>query len=93
MKIVGPAVQLPLSFKPLLWSLRWEDIDIDRDRADIILAAVNEGTLDQWRWLIATYGKATIREVLSQRLETELHPESRRLAALTFDLPPLRHAR
>jgi len=85
--------QLPLSFKPLLWSLKWEEVDVDRDKADIILNTINEGTLDQWQWLKQTYGKPTIRTVLSSRLKSELHPESRRLATLWFNLPPLCHAR
>ena len=85
--------RLPLTFKPLLWSLNWDSIDVERDKADIILNTVNDGTLDQWRWLTQTYGKSTIRTVLSDRLERELHPESRRLATLWFDLPPLSHAR
>ena len=87
------ANQLPLSFKPLLWSLRWEHVDPERDKADIIRAAVNEGTLDQWRWIVGRYGKTTIRAILADRLTTEFHPESLRLAELLFDLPSLRHAR
>ena len=85
--------QLPLIFKPLLWSLRWGDIDVRRDKAAIILNTINEGTLDHWRWLVQTYGKQTIQAVLSARLASEFHPESYRLATLMFNLPPLRHAR
>ena len=85
--------QMPLSFKPLLWSLRWDDIDIERDKEDIILNIINEGTLEQWRWLIDTYGKEMIRRILEGRLETEFHPESLRLAKIVFLLSSLRHAR
>lgn len=84
---------LPELFRPLLWSLKWEDVDINKDKNDIILGAVNEGTLAHWRWIIKTYGKETIRQVLSKRMATEFHPESRNLAKVVFDLPPLSYAR
>lgn len=83
----------PESFRPLLWSLKWEDVDSNKDKPDIILSAVNEGTLEHWRWIIKTYGRETIRETLAKRLATEFHPESRNLANVIFNLPPLSYAR
>lgn len=84
---------LPEMFRPLLWSLRWEEIDVERDKEDIIVAAVNEGCLDHWRWIIKRYGKEEIRRVLERRLVTEIHPESLNLARLIFGVEGLRHAR
>jgi hypothetical protein len=83
----------PAIFKPLLWSLRWDTLDIQEDKDDIIVNAVNEGTLAHWRWLIETYGKDTIRRVLARRLASEFHPESLNLAKIIFSLPPLRRVR
>ena len=80
-------------FRPLLWWARWGDFDIQEDREDIIVSAVNEGSLAHWRWLIGTYGKDTIRKVLEKRLDTEFHPESRNLAKVIFSLSGFRHAR
>jgi len=85
--------QPPEMFRPLLWSLKWEEVDIREDKDDIIVNAINEGTLDHWRWLIKTYGKETIRKVLERHLVSEFHPESRNLAKLIFSLPRFRHAR
>lgn len=84
---------MPAMFKPLLWSLKWRDVDIDEDREDIIVSAINEGSLAHWRWLVEIYGKETVRDVLARRLETEFHPESLNLARVIFSLPPLHHAR
>jgi len=83
----------PEMFKPLLWSLKWEDIDIQEDKEDIIINTINEGALAHWRWLTETYGKETIRRVLERRLDSEFHPESRNLARILFSLSELRHAR
>jgi hypothetical protein len=85
--------QPPESFKPLLWSLKWSEIDINEDRDDIIVSAINDGTLDHWRWIIKTYGKETVREVLEHHLVSEFHSESLNLARTIFSLHPLRHAR
>jgi len=80
-------------FRPLLWSLQWERVDIEEDKDDIIVNSINEGSLAHWRWILKTYGRRTIREVLARRLASEFHPESRNLAKVIF--PPLqfRHAR
>lgn len=83
----------PQIFRPLLWWARWEDIDVKEDIEDIVVSAINEGTLDHWRWIIKAYGKDAIREVLEKRLTTEFHPESRNLAKLIFSLSNFRHAR
>lgn len=80
-------------FRPLLWGLRWDALDVNDDKEDIIIGAVNEGTLDHWRWIIKTYGKETIRRVLERRLTTEFHPESRRLAEVVFSVRQFRAAR
>lgn len=83
----------PFSFRPLLWSLRWDDVDIEEDKEDIIVNTINEGSLDQWRWLIATYEKEAIRKVLENRLKTEFHPESRALATILFSISHFHDAR
>lgn len=85
--------KLPEMFRPLLWSLKWADLDVNEDKIDIIMNAINEGTMGHWRWIIKTYGRGTIRAILSKRLVSEFHPESYQLARVIFDLPLLHHAR
>ena len=85
--------KLPSFLRPLLWSFRWDDIDIEKDKEDIIVNTINEGTLDQWRWIIKVYGREAIRRILETRMETEFHPESRNLAKAMFLLSHFRHAR
>lgn len=80
-------------FKPLLWSLKWEGIDMEEDKEDIILNTINEGTLAHWHWIIETYGKEAIRKILERHLDSEFHPESRNLAKIVFSLAQFRHAR
>lgn len=84
---------LPIIFRPLLWWVRWPDVDIKEDKDDIIFSAINEGTLEHWLWIINTYGKDEIRRVLERRLDSEFHPESKNLAQIIFSLRQFRHAR
>jgi hypothetical protein len=83
----------PKTFKPLLWSFRWNDIDVQHDKEDIIVNTINEGNLKQWRWITKAYGKRTIRRVLKKRLASEFHPESLNLARILFSLSHLNYAR
>jgi hypothetical protein len=83
----------PQSFRPLLWSLRWSDIDVQQDKHDIIVNTINDGTIKQWRWLIDTYGKRTVRSTIKKRLATEFHPESLHLAREIFGIRNLPYAR
>ena len=79
-------MNIPEDIKPLLWYLKRNSLDVEKDKHDIIMNIVNEGTMQQWRWLVDAYGKEEIRRVLEQRLATEFHPESRHLAELLFDV-------
>ena len=85
--------QPPEIFRPFIWWTKWEDLDINEDKQDIIMSVVNEGTLDHWRWIINAYGKQEIRKILQKRLVTEFHPESLNLARLIFSISDFRHAR
>ncbi|PIW97411.1 hypothetical protein COY65_00930 [Candidatus Jorgensenbacteria bacterium CG_4_10_14_0_8_um_filter_39_13] len=96
MNIVNKLVlkrQPPEMFKPLLWGLKWNALDIWEDREEIILATLNYGKLKHLSWIIKTYGKDEIRKVLSRRLETEIYPESRNLARVLFSVSSFRQNR
>ncbi len=86
-------LKIPISLKPLLWGLRWRDLDAWQDRADIVLAVLNEGELEHIRWIKENYGLREIKKILSVRLETELHPESRNLARVIFSIPSFQSSR
>lgn len=82
---------LPLTFKPILWGLKWSAIDIQKDKQDIIVNTINEGNMRQWRWITDTYGKSIIKSVLEKRITTEFHPESRNLARVLFGVKNFQH--
>jgi len=83
----------PAMFRPLLWGLKWESLDIWEDKEAIILAALNYGDLKHLRWIIKIYGANEIKKALSRRLKTEIYPESRNLARLLFPGVIFKHFR
>ena len=85
--------QPPKMFKPLLWGLKWNSLNIWENKEEIILAALNYGKLKHISWIIKTYGKDEIRKVLARRLETEIYPESRNLARVLFSVSNFRQKR
>ena len=84
---------LPSFLRPLMWGLKWDELNINDDKEDIILGVINGGTIRDWQWLRTTYGKDTVRRVLENRLSSEIYPESRNLAKIFFSVNSFRHAR
>lgn len=84
---------LPPSLRPLVWGLKWSELNINDDKEDIILGVVNGGTIQDWKWLRLTYGEDTVRRVLESRLSSEIYPESKNLAKIFFSVNSFRHAR
>ena len=80
-------------FRPLLWGLKWDALDVRKDKRAIILAAVINGRLEHLRWIINAYGKSEIGLVLSQCLITEVHSGARNLARVIFGVTEFKHAR
>ena len=63
---------LPETFRPLLWSYDFDRVDPLRHKKTIVVQTLNYGTLDQWRWLIRSYGREGVREVLTQVAASEI---------------------
>jgi hypothetical protein len=57
-------IKLPESFKPLLWSYKFSEMDPEKHKETIITNVLNYGDLDQWRWLIKTYGRKQLKEII-----------------------------
>ncbi|OGY37940.1 MAG: hypothetical protein A3E36_01580 [Candidatus Andersenbacteria bacterium RIFCSPHIGHO2_12_FULL_45_11b] len=77
---------LPEIFRPILWSYRFEDMDIKKHKQAIIIQAINYGTLEHWRWIDRTYGREEIRKVMQEISSTTLRAHVKKLAFLLFGL-------
>lgn len=83
---------LPETFRPLLWSYKFEEIDPLKHKREIVVNAINYGDLSHWRWLVEFYGQAKVKSLISSLPATELKPRARRLAGYLFHIPSFQHA-
>ena len=83
---------LPETFRPLLWSYNFSRIDPLKHKKTIIVQALNYGTLAHWRWLVQSYGREGVRDVLTHVPASEIKPRSLRLASLVFGVERFNYA-
>ena len=77
---------LPETMKPLFWSYDFPSMDPIKHKKTIIVQVINYGTLDQWRWMVKTYSRAGIQEVLNRVQATEIKPRAAGLASVMLGL-------
>lgn len=75
---------LPESFRPLLWSYDFKNVNPDENKKLIIINAINYGNLSHWKWLARYYGKGAVKEILEKSLASEIRPQARKLASIIF---------
>jgi hypothetical protein len=83
---------LPETFRPLLWSYDFARIDPLKHKKTIIVQALNYGTLAHWRWLVQSYGREGVRDVLTHVPASEIKPRSLHLASLVFGVERFNYA-
>ena len=63
MENISTTSQLPLFFRPILWSYDFDALDLETHKKAVIVNTINYGDLSHWRWVIRLYGKDMIREL------------------------------
>jgi hypothetical protein len=87
------AGRLPDSFRPLFWSYRFDELELNKDEKTVVTQLINYGSLTEWRWLIRQYGTEEVKRLLQSLPATEIKPRTRVLASLLFSIPKWRYAR
>ncbi len=82
-------MKVPASVEATLWSYNISDMDIDRDKEQIITNVLNMGTKDAVDWLRSTYKKHEIADVVAHPKSGEWNKRSLNLWALVYDVTPL----
>lgn len=75
---------LPRSITKLFWDVDTATLDIEKNERLIVSRLLNYGTLEGWRWLVRTYGKARVAAWLHSGTRLGVRPSARRLAELLF---------
>lgn len=77
---------LPDSFKPLMWSYRFDKIDPAKNPKTVITQVLNYGDLDHWRWIKKFYGTQKIKQVIGAMPQSELRPQAKKLTFLLLNI-------
>lgn len=73
---------MPESFRHLLWSYRFSEVDPYEHKRAIIVNTFNYGDLDQWRWLVKTYGRKQLKKTIESLAASEFRKHIRVLLSL-----------
>ena len=76
----------PEFFKPLLWSYNFDSLDLDANQKTVILAAINYGNLEHWRWVKKYYGQNAVAKILATVPATEFKRRAGKLAEILFNV-------
>jgi hypothetical protein len=72
---------VPETLRPLFWSYDFSKIDPLRHKKTIIVQVLNYGNLDQWRWLLRTYGRDGLQDAVAGRWHAGYGVQDRRSPA------------
>lgn len=84
--------QLPLSFKPLLWSYKFSLIDPARDKQRIIINTINYGDWEHWQWILRHYGTTEVRKIIENVPASEFRPRALKLLCLLLNIKNIKYA-
>lgn len=83
---------LPPIFKSLMWSHKFDGLDAERDKHEIIVNTINYGELGHWQWLFQHYGKDRLQEIVKNIAASEFRPGALKLMAIFLGLKSLNYA-
>ena len=80
-------MDIPDNIKDLFWEWDKTALDTEKHKSAIIERVINYGTLRDWRWLAATYGREEVRRVTRDRAASRpenIRPRAGHLAEILF---------
>lgn len=81
--------KLDESFKSIMWSYDFDQLDLSKDKNSIILNTINYGNLTHWKWINDFYGSNALRQTLVTLPETAIRQRVQPLVKLIFSIADL----
>jgi len=85
-------LNLPLFFRPLLWSYNFSSIDSQKNKKTIILNTINYAGWKHWLWIIKFYGREGVKKIIEQTPKTEFRAPALKLISLLLDIKEFKYA-
>ena len=61
---------LPTFLKSNFWFVKFNELDLERDKEFIIFQILNYGGFEDWKWLFSNYPHDVIRRIVGESLAT-----------------------
>lgn len=84
--------KLPESFRYLMWSYKFEEIDPEEDAERIIVNSVNYGLWEHWQWLAHYYGRERLGKIIVNLPASEFQPGALWLISLLLGIKKMHYA-
>jgi len=84
--------KLPESFRYLLWSYRFPEVDPEEDKERIIVNTINYGNWKHWQWIVNYYGAAEVKRTIENLPASEFRPSVLKLLSLLLKIKRMKYA-
>lgn len=85
-------IKLPESFRHLLWSYKFSEVDFKEHKERIIVNTVNYGNWEHWQWIINYYGINEVKKVILNLPASEFRARALKLICLLLKIKKMRYA-
>lgn len=83
---------LPSFFKPLFWSYKFSSINPKEHKKTLIISTINYGSWKHWLWIIDSYGKKKLKEIIQEIPKTEFREPALKLICLLLGIKKMKYA-
>ncbi|HEY4509923.1 MAG TPA: hypothetical protein VJC15_02985 [Candidatus Paceibacterota bacterium] len=83
---------IPKWFRKFYW---WGDaskVDLERDTKTIIVQLINHGAWSHWKWLVQTYGKEKLKNIIREIPTSEFRSSALKLISLLLGIEQMKYA-
>lgn len=83
---------LPQFFESLFWYCDFLELDLQKNKEEIMIQTINYGNWKHWQWLFKYYGLVESKKIIQDIPVTTLRKRALRLIFLIFKLNKLKYA-
>ena len=84
--------KLPESFRYLMWSYKFDEIDSEEDKERIIVNTINYGQWFHLQWIVRHYGKEVLKNIITNLPASEFRPSALWLTSLLLGIKKMKYA-
>src|SRR3989338_217518 len=85
-------MKVPQWFQKLYWWGNSLTIDAQNNQRVVVTQIINRGTWDQWKWLVKTYGKSELVEIIKNIPVSEFRAGALKLVSLLLGISKMNYA-